>query len=168
MTHEEAKTYFSYDPETGVLTRLVTLSNRAVAGTEVSCRIRVAYGKTYIQLQVKGRMYLAHRVIWLWVTGAPPSDEIDHLDGDGTNNRWDNLRPATRLSNMKNMRKRPTTYCTGVHWDKRCGKWKVEIMANRVKIHGGRFADLQEAIACRKALEVQHGFHENHGSDRPL
>lgn len=169
MTYEEARRHFSYDPETGLLTWIVSTSNRALPGSVVSAT-RQNKGKTYVQMQFKYKGYAAHRVIWLWVTGSFPEKEIDHIDGNGTNNRWSNLREVTRHQNGKNMRKRSSTLPnrTGVYWRKRINKWVVQIMVDRKHIHGGYFVDEQEAIAARKALEVEYGFHGNHGSDRPL
>eukprot|EP00919_Chromeraceae_sp_WS-2016_P001409 GHVR01003483.1.p1 GENE.GHVR01003483.1~~GHVR01003483.1.p1 ORF type:complete len:170 (-),score=10.84 GHVR01003483.1:799-1308(-) len=56
----------------------------------------------YVKIRVKRKLYFAHRLAWLWVHGAWPEHQIDHADGDGTNNRLANLREATSRQNLAN------------------------------------------------------------------
>jgi hypothetical protein len=104
------------------------------------------------------------------MTGDHPEDEVDHIDGNGTNNIWNNLRAVTRADNAKNMRKSSanTSGVTGVVWIKRIKSWKSQIMVNGCCKYLGYFRSKEEAIAARKAAEVLYGFHENHGTERPL
>lgn len=57
-----------------------------------------------IVIRIEGRTYLGYRLAWLWVTGSWPIFEIDHIDGDATNNRFANLRDASRRTNQENIR----------------------------------------------------------------
>ena len=77
----------------------------------------------YIRVNLYGRKYYAHHLAWLSVHGEIP-DEIDHIDGDGTNNKIENLRAVNHKENMRNMRKKPRTSsgCFGVYWHERAGK----------------------------------------------
>jgi hypothetical protein len=86
------------------------------------------------------------------------------------NNKWDNLRDVTPSENSKNLRKqnRNTSGHTGVSWDTYSNKWKVEIQVNGARRNLGRYASKDDAIRVRKEAEVEHGYHPNHGSDRPL
>jgi hypothetical protein len=104
------------------------------------------------------------------MTGEFPEDQVDHIDGNGLNNIWTNLRPVTRGENNKNIRKRAdnTSGTTGVYWDKRSRKWQVKIKLLGCYKHLGLFDSKEDAIAVRKAAEVFYGFHENHGTERPL
>lgn len=83
---------------------------------------------------------------------------IDHVDGNGLNNRKENLRFATHAQNMRNRRidKRNTTGVTGVYWNKRKSKWQSLIMINGKRKGLGYFRTFDEAVAARKASENEH------------
>lgn len=57
-----------------------------------------------IIIRIDGKTYLGYRLAWLWVTGGWPLSEIDHIDGDPTNDRFSNLRDASRAKNQENLR----------------------------------------------------------------
>ena len=99
------------------------------------------------------------------MTGAIPK-EVDHEDGDGTNNKWDNIRAVTRLGNAKNHRRRDdnTSGVTGVYWDSQCGTWNAQIGRTRI----GRFKTKSLAITARVDAQKKQGYHANHGAVRPL
>ena len=56
----------------------------------------------YLEGKILGKYYKAHRVIWLWMTGEWPKEQVDHINHDRTDNRWCNLREASRLENYRN------------------------------------------------------------------
>jgi hypothetical protein len=89
--------------------------------------------------------YTAHRVAWAIHTGAWPIGEIDHIDGNPSNNRADNLREATRAQNMRNIksRKGSTSKYLGVCYVR--NKWRATITVNEKKIHLGCFSCEVEA-----------------------
>lgn len=60
--------------------------------------------KGYLRVQFEGRSYSVHRIAWLYANGCEPSGEVDHIDGDKTNNRIGNLRDVTRTHNQENLR----------------------------------------------------------------
>ena len=95
LTQQRVRELLWYDRETGLFTWLVATSNRvgATAGYQDK--------RGYIWIGIDGVVYLAHRVAWLWMTGEMPV-EIDHHDTDKGNNRWRNLREATRGQNNVN------------------------------------------------------------------
>jgi hypothetical protein len=82
-----------YDPTTGVFTRR---SNGRGAGYRA---------KTSVEIRVDHQLHRAHRLAWLYMTGAWPQNHIDHIDGDQFNNRFANLRDVTRTVNMQNRRR---------------------------------------------------------------
>ena len=85
-----------YDPETGVLTWAIGKPGRskgAVAGHK---------NKRFSQVMLERKSYLSHRIIWKWMTGEDPPRQIDHIDRDCHNNRWENLRLATPADNTAN------------------------------------------------------------------
>lgn len=107
-----------------------------------------------------GVRYLAHRVIWAMQTGAWPTEEVDHENGVHDDNRWENLRSATRGQNAKNLglSARNKSGCKGVCWDKDRQSWSAEILADGRKVRLGRFETVDAASAAyRKASREMHG-----------
>lgn len=130
------KSLLAYDPETGIFTRLGSSGGRpegSVAGSLKS--------NGYIYLSVDGKRVLAHRAAWFMVHGEIPEFDIDHIDGDRTNNRIANLRKATRAENMQNERKARANNLSsgllGVSFSKAAGRWMAGIrIAGRRKYLG--------------------------------
>lgn len=111
-----------------------------------------------------GRLYRAHRIIWKMQTGTDPSADIDHEDHNRQNNRWGNLRPATRAQNCQNQKMRctNTSGIIGVHQD-RHGKWRAQIMRDGKNCQLGLFGTREAAAAVRMQAQTELGYHENHG-----
>ncbi len=103
LTAERLRELLHYDPETGLFTRKTTTSSRASAGGVVGLR---PTKKGYWSVCVEGRRYLSHQLAWFWMTGQWPDPECDHRDTDPSNNRWVNLREATRSQQCANQRRR--------------------------------------------------------------
>jgi hypothetical protein len=81
------------------------------------------------------------------MTGDWPTAEIDHANGTRDDNRWSNLRSATRSQNLVNARK-PSTNTSGlkgVSWDAERGNWRAYLTLNGRNKYLGRFADPAEA-----------------------
>jgi hypothetical protein len=107
----------------------------------------------------------SHRLAWLIVSGEWPTDQLDHINGDRSDNRFSNLREVCDAENRRNQA-RPsdnTSGHIGVYWHKRCGKWAAQIKVGPNRIHLGLFSDIADASVARKAAEFAHGFHPNHG-----
>jgi len=168
LTQNELKTVLRYDSVTGVFAWIVPLG-RASVGTVAGCVAKNS-GKSYLVIQYKNRQYFSHRLAWLYVHGEFPSGQIDHIDGNGLNNKIDNLRDVTNQENGMNRRisSNNTSGCIGVFFDKKNGKWKIQINANGKQIHLGYHEDFFDAVCARKSAENRYGYHENHGEARPL
>ncbi len=113
---------------------------------------------------------LAHRVAWLLMTGSDPVEEIDHINGVKTDNRWENLRPANRSQNAMNQRVRSSSKSgfKGVSWHSRVGKWRACIKAGGKHVHIGYFDNREEAaIAYNKTAsnEFKQFHYENINSN---
>ena len=154
ITQEQLRELLHYDPETGVFTRKVATSNSVkvgdVAGSPSS--------NEYINIRVHGRLQKAHRLAWLYVHGTWPTEDIDHVNRDRTDNRLLNLREATRQENMHNTSKLSSNKSghPGVHWDIKANKWCAQIGHNRRSTYLGQFADIEDAVAARKAGELKY------------
>ena len=98
MFKDKLHTLFSYNPSTGVITRLVRMGNYA-AGTTCTSKLVSGYGKvTY-----KGQAMLAHRLSWFLHYKEQPPPQIDHINQDKADNRIVNLRTATTSQNQMNI-----------------------------------------------------------------
>ena len=95
------RSIISYDPATGHLTWLVKRNSR---GQVVNPgKFAGSYGlRSRVEVRIDGKLYLAHRLAWFLVTGSWPESDIDHIDRDSSNNRWNNLRLATMTQNHGN------------------------------------------------------------------
>jgi hypothetical protein len=110
------------------------------------------------------RPVTAHRMIFALKHNYWP-EFIDHVNGNRSDNRVENLRDATRHDNGRNA-KRPchnTSGHIGVSWNNRDKRWAAYITINRKRKSLGNFFDKESAITCRKHYEKIYGFHENHG-----
>lgn len=132
LTQSRVRALLNYDEMTGSLTRLVTTSSNAKSG-QIAGYTDISTG--YVKLSIDGRQYLAHQIIWLWVTGEWPSFEIDHADISRANNRWSNLRLASKGQNAANASLRSTNSSgfKGVSWHKQYRKWEAYITKDGVR-----------------------------------
>jgi hypothetical protein len=103
---------------------------------------------------------MVHQIAWCIYYGAWPSSDIDHRNGDGSDNRIRNLRLATVSQNARNRRKRSdnTSGVTGVR-QKLDGKWTATV----ARRHLGTFDTMEAAVAARRAAEKPYGFTKRHG-----
>lgn len=159
ITAEEARQLFSYNPDTGDLrwrTSRSGVRNNGVAGYTRRDGYRVVF--------VNGKLYLAHRVAWAVVNGAWPEIGIDHINGDKTDNRWGNLRLATKSQNGMNRpaQSNNTSGYKGVSRNRK--RWAASIHEDGLKRHLGTFDTPKEAHAayCRAAVKL-HGDFVNTG-----
>ncbi len=155
VTRDMIMAVMVYDRETGIFTWRCSSGYGAcavIAGTPAG----TLNPNGYIQIGFGGRMYKAHRLAFMCEMGTWPEGEVDHADGDKSNNRWSNLRQATRGQNMRNtgLRSNNTSGFKGVSRHKRSGKWAARLrLPNGGKyIHLGLFEDkVDAAIAYKNA-----------------
>jgi HNH endonuclease/AP2 domain len=152
---ELAHQLFDYDPETGIVTRKVDRGDRFKAGERVGTP---AHG--YLQTRFNGRTVYLHRLIWLMRTGSWPDRGIDHTNGDPADNRWANLRLATRNENGWNvgLTARNKSGFKGVHQHTQNGRWVAQIRQEGRSKYLGIFNTPEEAGECyRRAAQELHG-----------
>lgn len=149
LTQAQLKALVTYDPVTGVLTRK---SDGVVLGSP--------HSGGYLRTGLAGNQYYLHRLIWLYMTGAWPDNLVDHDNTIRSDNRWDNLRPATDEQNQHNRKidSRNTSGVKGVCWSTHHGKWKASLTAYGKRKYLGYFDALQDAsVAISLARKQLHG-----------
>lgn len=161
--------YFSYNPETGMLSmaKKVKYSKRYVG--DILDTITKVDNNEYYSVRLFQQTYKAHRVIWAMKYGYLPTT-IDHIDGNGLNNRLDNLRDTTQAVNCKNRSHQvnSSTGYSGITYVKsrtegKPGKYLARINSESGKrITLGRYTTLEEAIIARREAESKYGYHKNH------
>lgn len=167
------KECFDYDPESGVVTwkkrprlhfqsdRIWLSFNAKHAGKE-AFTMRDTFG--YRRGKVSGSEYVSQRIVWKYMTGQDPSQEIDHVNGIRDDNRWCNLRCVSHSDNMKNTRKRSDnkTGVSGVTI--KGGRFCARVQSNGQRRHLGYFQTLSEAEAAVINARQKMGLHSNHGN----
>lgn len=113
--------------------------------------------------KINGQKFHAHRVAFALFTGYWPTQNIDHINGDPSDNRPVNLRDVSQKENTKNrpLRNDSTTGVQGISLQG--GKYKVYISVDGKQKTIGRFQCIDDAIAARKRAEFACEYHENHG-----
>ncbi len=151
-TKEEIDNHYNYDPITGVFTPVLThavyLSTRG-----------------YLDLWIGGSVYRAHRCAMVTSGISIDGFEVDHINGDVSDNRISNLRTVDRGMNCRNAKiyKTNSSGVTGVLFNKNNGKWTAAIQINKVRKHLGYFNDFNDAVAARKDSEKGLDFTPRHG-----
>lgn len=114
----------------------------------------------YISIGFDGRTYRRARLAILLMTGEwpPKGTEPDHKNRVRTDDRWDNLRLATRSQQSQNQKRdiAPKSGCRGVYWNSNRRMWYPRIQLDGKTIHFGYTEDLPLAIAIRKEAEAKY------------
>lgn len=163
INQKDLKILLSYDPDTGIF-RWIKKMRRIAAGTEAGCA-RFERKPYYRHIKINRQQYRAHRLAFLYMTGSFPENQVDHIDGNGLNNKWVNLRNADHVENGRNqsLSKRNKSGRIGVSWHKTTNRWCAGIRVNSKRIYLGYFKNFQDAVRARSDAEEKYGFHANHG-----
>lgn len=157
LTQATLKELVHYSPETGVFTW---------AKARPACRLGGACGRFnawgYQEIGLLKRLWPAHRLAWLYMMGElPPKHlDIDHINLDRADNRWSNLRLATRAQNSANTapRSHNTSGVKCVRWVPERKKWVAQMRINGKQTNLGRFDTREEAAAkVEEAARSQWG-----------
>jgi hypothetical protein len=145
LTAERLRSLLDYNPLTGLFTRLVRTANCTKVGEVVG----TVDAQGYIGIKIYGRRYKAHRLAWLYQTGKWPEDQVDHENLNRSDNKWSNLREATRSQNMHNtpVQKNNKLGLKGVRSEKG-GKFTARITINRMTRSLGTFTTVELAAAA--------------------
>lgn len=154
LTQKRLKELLKYDRATGVFTRRIDSGKRWKSG-EVAGWTHKHNG--YVYIRVDGREYFAHRAAWLYVTGEWPSKDIDHIDGEKTNNRFANLREVSESVNAENQKRAHKDTRSGVLGVYPVGdRWKAMIVIDKAPVYLGTFDTIQEASAAYLSAKRLH------------
>lgn len=148
---ERLREVLSYNPETG----RILVNGRPAGSSESGPR-------KYLRVMVDGVHIQQHRAAFALMTGRWPEGDVDHINGLGNDNRWENLRESSRAENNQNqgVSRNSTSGVTGVAFHKPTGKWRAYIVRDRKQRHLGLFLSKDEAAeAYAKAKATLHVFH---------
>ena len=153
MNIDALKSLLRYEPETGLIYWVAKgkgMIKKKTAGTKLY--------SGYLGICIGPKRWQAHRIAWALYHGEWPKDQIDHINGIKTDNRICNLREATNSQNGKNLglSKANTSGYKGISFEKYTGRWKASIRVDGKSISIGRFVNIEDAIAARKAAEQYH------------
>ena len=152
LTSERLRELLHYEPSTGSFTW-----RKAWPRMPVGSLAGHRTGLGYWRIKVEGGNYLAHRLAWLYMTGHWPPGDIDHIDTDSLNNRWENLRSVTEHENLQNQRR--------AHRNNKVGVLGVSKFSwgcvSRIRVNGrdvrlGTFATVEEAHQAYLAAKRLH------------
>lgn len=166
------KSILDYDPCTGFFTwkerektcKSNNIFNSLFSGKKAGSVHRCKRSRTtYVAIKIGKKTYKAHRVAFIIITGSAP-DQVDHIDMNGMNNAWCNLRASNNKDNSRNlpMQKSNRSGHIGVNWHKAAKKWQaraVDENGNRVDL--GRFNSIEDAVRVRKEFEIKFKYFEH-------
>ena len=146
LTLARLKEVLTYDPETGLFIWRINRRGRAKAGTVAGAD----NGVGYIVIRLDGENHKAHRLAVFYMTGKWPIADTDHKNCKKSDNRWGNLRPATRSQNRANTNVRAdnTSGFKGVVWDSKSSKWRAQTMVNGKRKYLGLFDKVEDAVGA--------------------
>lgn len=151
----------NYNQETGEFTRVLA-KGPCKSGDVAGWVHNNGAGKRYRKIRIDGGCYFAHRLAWLYVTGELPAHEIDHIDGDGLNNRFANLRAAddTQQAHNKGRYRNNTSGYKGVSLEAGGRKWSARISLHGRSKYLGSFETKEAAHAayCAAAADLHGSF----------
>ncbi len=147
------RSILSYDRETGTFHWKQFRSANAQKGQLAGCV--KSNGRRVIR--ILGRLEFCNRLAWIYETGQQPKGEIDHIDGNPSNDAFSNLRDVTHSQNLQNL-KRPKSNnklgILGVHFQKDRGKYLAQIKLDGRNFHLGRFESAADAEKAYKEAKI--------------
>lgn len=153
MTQEELKQVLIYNPQTGIFNWKIK-KNGIKPCKSAGCFCKDGYAR----IRINQKLYTAHRLAFLYMIGSIP-EQVDHIDMDKKNNKWENLRSSNNAKNSANKTKYKNNKSgfKGVHFVKNRKKcWESSIKVNGIKFFIGYFNTAEEAAIAydKKAIEL--------------
>ena len=154
LSQSRLREVLSYEPETGHFRWRVKLSSKSKIGSLAGC----VNDDGYVLIRIDGLRHRAHRLAFLYMTGVWPRETVDHINRETSDNRWQNLRAATRSENLWNARahRDNRTGLKGVSFHR--GRWVAQIAKNGTHKWLGTFDNAISAHrAYAAAATAMHG-----------
>lgn len=157
LTQEMLLENFRYDEKTGNLYWKIKRSFRTKLSNPISSKNSSGYIQVCTKISGKIKIYAVHRLIWKMIYGVDAKN-IDHIDGDRTNNRISNLRDVTHQQNMMNRKKRCDSKNSYKGVYKLKNSWIAEIWFMNKRYYIGSFkTDKDAGLAYIEASKKLHG-----------
>jgi hypothetical protein len=157
LTQARLHEVLRYAKTTGTFTWRVTRGAKAPAGSVAG----TPHKRGYVALMVDQKLYLAHRLAWLYVYGSWPIGTIDHINGVKDDNRISNLRDVSIQANLHNQTlpyRSNVSGLRGVSFEARSNKWYARIRVAGKNLMLGYFRTAEEAHAAYVAAKKTHHF----------
>lgn len=163
ITQNRLKELIHYNPLSG---SFVWIKPRQGVKLGTECG-RISPSTGYRDITIDRKSYRACRLAFLYQEGKFPPYDVDHINRIKCDDKWENLRKATRTQNSSNinLRKNNTSGFRGVTWDSTRKKWRVQARIGGKKVNLGRFVDYEDAVnASKLALKNEFGEFYNESS----
>lgn len=156
LTADRLREVLQYDPESGFFTWTLNVSSTGRKGGVAGCTNAAGY----VLIRIDKKLHLAHRLAFLYVTGQFPLALVDHRDMVKSNNRWTNLRLASKGQNAQNkiaaQSNNRRTGLLGVYWSGQRKEWGAKLVVNRKQLFGGFHATPEMAHQAYIRLKRTH------------
>jgi hypothetical protein len=147
ISQEYLKSVLDYNKDTGEFTWIISKSGvcgkNPVAGG-------LCHG--YIRIRINGKKYFAHRLAWLYVYGSWPKNQLDHINGNRSDNRISNLRNVTNRENQQNQYKHRNGKIPNTQYIERLNKWASYVNIDRKKYYLGVYLTESQAKEAHLAM----------------
>lgn len=157
MDQHTLKALLIYNPDTGEFFHRFKRARRCVMNKPIG-----SLNQGYLVANINKRIYRLHRLAWLWLYGEMPKTDIDHINGNRSDNRACNLRLATRAENLFNAKRHADNRSgvKGVSWHAGAKKWFGRVHRHGISYGLGFFASLEDARLAveAKRLELHREF----------
>jgi hypothetical protein len=153
-TIAQIKEVLQYDPNTGLFEWAQNIGMKIKKGQRAGGK----QGLGYVSIKYKKKTYKAHRLAFALQTGNWPIKDIDHINGQRDDNRWINLRIASKRENLLNSKKSSTNKSghKNIHFVKNTKRWRVAIHALNGKLIQRNYRKLEDAINKANELRAIH------------
>ena len=142
LTADRLREVMHYDPETGIFTR-----DGKVAGA--------IYGDGYRRISIDGTVYLAHSLAFLFMTGARPKLCVNHRNDNRGDDRWSNLRLATKAQTLRTRKPANKLGIKGVQMTPG-GNYRATITINYRSINLGTYLTAEGASQAYAEAALKH------------
>jgi hypothetical protein len=143
LTHSRLLEAIRYEPKTGKCFWLIRGAHRRMPGDEAGSPSK----DKRIRIRIDGTLYYRYRLAWFYMTGSWPAKNVDHLNGDATDDSWGNLRDVSQVVNIQNRHGAQSNNRSGLlgAHSAHGGKFTSSIWINKRKRHLGTFDTAEQA-----------------------